>query len=440
MADQPAFTRRRFLQSGLAMVSTIASVPAFLSRSAGVLAADTSMDLASQPGVPEDRVLVVVQLSGGNDGLNTVIPYGLPQYYRQRPSIGVPENAALPLDQNAGIGLHPALRDVWEMAGDGLASIVQGVGYPNPNRSHFASMDVWHTGDTNPTGSNRGRGWIGRALDLAKRAQLEQQHEAGGSGAIENLECITLGMEAPLATHGKHVKPVAFQRPELLKWIGSEMDPALSEAYDALHAGPPPGDGADDPRRFIFRTALDAQVASERVRQAVAQKAQTRFPQNALANQLEMVAAMIRAELPTRVYYVAMGGFDTHANQRGRHEQLLRQFSQSMRAFYRELSATGHDQRVVTMAFSEFGRRVAQNGSGGTDHGTAGPLFLFGRAPKPGLHGTHPSLDQLDAGDLIYTTDFRSVYRDLLTGWMKIDPRAALGQPYPSAGVLQAQA
>ncbi|MFW6059308.1 MAG: DUF1501 domain-containing protein [Phycisphaeraceae bacterium] len=435
LSNQPTYTRRRFLQTGLAMISTVASVPAFLSRSAGVLAADTAMDLSSKPGVPDDRVLVVVQLSGGNDGLNTVIPYGLPTYYRQRPTLAVPDNAVLPVDTDTGIGLHPALRDVWEMAGEGIASIVQGVGYPNPNRSHFASMDVWHTGDTNPTGSNRGRGWIGRALDIAKRQQPADENE---NTEAHNLDCITLGTEAPLATQGRHVKPIAFQRPELLKWTGRDMDPALGEAYDALHAGDAPGDGPDDPRRFIFRTALDAQVASERVRRAVARDAKTRFPQNPLANQLQMVAAMIGAELPTRVYYVGLGGFDTHANQPWQHQRLLEQFSSAMRAFYRELQATGHDKRVVTMAFSEFGRRVAQNGSGGTDHGTAGPLFLFGDAPRGGLHGMHPTLDELDNGDLIYTTDFRSIYHDLLTGWMKIDPRAALGQPYPGAGILQA--
>ena len=440
MTDKPTFTRRQFLQSGLAMVSTIATVPTFLSQSAGLLAADTSMRLSAKPGEPDDRVLVVVQLSGGNDGLNTLVPFGLDPYYRMRPRIAVPQQDALPLDERTGIGLHPAMRDIHEMVGEGLASVVQGVGYPNPNRSHFASMDVWHTGDTNPTGANRGRGWIGKALDTAQQQQQSQRDTTThhDNDETDGLECITIGNDAPLATQGKHVKPVTFQQPELFRWAGRDLHPALSEAYNELHEGEAPGHGPDDPMHYIFRTACDAQVASQKVRDAVARDTKTRFPSNGLARQLEMVASMVRAELPTRVYYVALGGFDTHANQQWRHQNLLEQFSTSMRAFYRELRATGHDKRVVTMAFSEFGRRVAQNASQGTDHGAAGPLFLFGHAPQAGLIGTHPSLTELDRGDLIYTTDFRSIYRDLLDDWMKLDSRAVLGRAFPSAQVVTA--
>ncbi len=443
MPEKSAYTRRQFLQSGLAMVSTIATVPAFLSSSANVLAAETAMRLSSKPGVPDDHVLVVVQLSGGNDGLNTVVPYGASQYYRARPHIAVPDKAVLSLDDHHGIGLHPALRELHDMVGEGWASVIQGVGYPNPNRSHFASMDVWHTGDTNPTGAARGRGWIGKALDanLAKQkanqkqnANVNQQHSEDAG-----LACISLGSEAPLATQGKIVKPVTFDNPGMFRWSARDTDPALSKAYDSLHEGQAPGQPRRSDELHLPHRLRCTGRLRPRPRKAVAQNSKTAFPRQwGLARQLEMVAAMIRAELPTRVYYVALGGFDTHASQPGRHERILKEFSQSMHAFYRELKATGHGQRVVSMAFSEFGRRVAQNASQGTDHGTAGPLFMFGQAPKSGLLGTHPSLDKLDKGDLIYTTDFRSVYRDILDDWMKMESAAVLGRRFPTAEIMRA--
>ena len=420
MSEMNAYTRRQFLRSGLAMVSTVSSVPMFLSRSSSVLA-QSAGPLPSNPGVPENRVLVVVQLSGGNDGLNTLIPFGFDQYYKRRSSLAVKEKDLIKLDNDQGVGLHPSLRPIQEMVGDGLAGIVQGVGYPNPIRSHFASMDVWHTGDTL---SHKGEGWVGKAMDTLHESQ------------DTSLACVSLGKEAPLATHGKLVKPVTFDRPELFRWSGRDLHPSMSEAYDELTQVPVVQD-ASDPTGFILRTAMDAQVASDRVRKAVNQSPITSFPRNGLAQQLKMVAAMVRAELPTRVYYVAMGGFDTHANQLGQHARLLSEFSEAVAAFYTELKATGHQDRVTTVAFSEFGRRVKQNASGGTDHGTAGPMFLFGRHITPGLIGEHPSLTDLDNGDLKFTADFRSVYASLLDNWMKIDAATVLGKAYGHANVLK---
>lgn len=420
MSDLSAYTRRQFLRSGLAMVSTVSSVPIFLSRSSNVMA-QTAGPLPSNPGVPEDRVLVVVQLSGGNDGLNTVIPFGKDNYYKNRAGIAVRESDLITLDTDHGIGLHPSLRPIHEMIGDGLGSVIQGVGYPNPIRSHFASMDVWHTGDTL---SSKGHGWIGKAMDTAH------------GSTDTSLACISLGAEAPQATQGKLVKPVTFDKPEMFRWSGRDLHPALNDAYDQVNQSPA-GMPDNDPAGFILRTAMDAQVASDRVRKAVRQSSATSFPGNALARQLKMIAAMVRAELPTRVFYVAMGGFDTHANQAGQHTRLLDEFASAMSAFYKELKATGHQERVLTVAFSEFGRRVKQNASGGTDHGTAGPMFLFGPQVKPGLIGKHPSLSKLDDGDLIHHTDFRSVYASVLDNWMKIDSTSALGKPFKPADVLR---
>ncbi|MEX1017644.1 MAG: DUF1501 domain-containing protein [Phycisphaeraceae bacterium] len=436
MPDQFAFTRRQFLHAGLAMLSTVGTVPGFLPRTAAAMT-DTTMRLTSKPGVPEDRVLVVVQLSGGNDGLNTVIPFGMREYYNARPNLALPERDLLVVDPRNGIGLHPGLRDLYEMMGEGRATVLQGVGYPNPNRSHFASMDVWHSGDTNAGGAgHRGHGWIGRALDKAREAdQLVDAH---------GMECITLGNTAPLATLGRETRPVTFQQPRLFRWHGSDHDNQLEDPYQAMQEAPqaiqPPAPAATDPTDFIFRTAMDAQVASANVRRAANQRPLTEFPNGPLARQLQTVAAMIRAELPTRVYYVAMGGFDTHAAQINPHANLLQQFATAVRGFYRELDAAGHGKRVVTLAFSEFGRRVRQNASQGTDHGAAGPMFLFGDHARPGLHGQHPSLaaDDLDDGDVTFNIDFRTVYRDVLENWMKLDGNAAFARAVPPAGIVTA--
>ena len=214
MPDPSAFTRRQFLRSGLAMVSTVSTVPAFLSRASSVMA-QASGPLPSNPGIPEDRVLVIVQLSGGNDGLNTVIPFGSDDYYENRKALGIREKDLIKLDTHEGIGLPASLRPLQEMMGEGLAGIVQGVGYPNPIRSHFASMDVWHTGDTL---TNRGEGWVGKAMDTLH------------GNTDTSLACINLGSEAPLATQGKAVKPVTFDRPQMFRWSGRDIHPALGFA------------------------------------------------------------------------------------------------------------------------------------------------------------------------------------------------------------------
>jgi uncharacterized protein (DUF1501 family) len=427
MPDKTAFTRREFLHTGVGVVSTVATIPTFLQNAAVVMAAPRDgAQVASLPGVPDDRVLVVIQLSGGNDGLNTVVPYGMREYHNARPRLAIGDNDALKLDTTQGIGLNPQMADFKALVDDGLGAIMQGVGYPNPNRSHFASMDVWHTGDTL---TNRGTGWIGRALDQYRRDR---------DNRIDACACVAVGNESPLAANGADVSAVSFQNANLYRWAGGDLNDKLARQYDALSRDTASGDSQVS---FVQRTALDAQVSSDQIRQAVARGSLTQFPGgNTLANDLRMVAQMIRAELPTRVYYVALGGFDTHANQTFQHGRLLQQFSSAVRAFYNELDAIGQRQRVLTMAFSEFGRRVAQNASNGTDHGCAGPMFLVGDMVKPGLLGTHPSLANLDNGDLIYNTDFRTVYAAVLDQWMKIDSTVALGKTFNPAPVLNVPA
>ena len=425
-----AFTRRRFLGT-MAMISAAASVPGFIGSTAQA-ASDTNWYTTSKPGVPEERVLVVVQLSGGNDGLNTVVPFGDDAYHRARPGIRISDKDALKLKGAEGIGLNPALAPLHEMIHQGRAAVINGVGYPNPNRSHFKSMDIWHSAKTDEK-EQRGKGWVGKAMDTAY--PLDKHGNAPAQAA---MACVSIGNESQMAVQGQHIKPVSFQRPDLFRWTGRDVHEAVSAGYDDIqHASAPQTDAAD-PLTFIHRTSLDAQVASDQVRKAVQGQTETRFPANPLSQQLQMVAKMIRSELPTRVYYVTLGGFDTHAQQTNRHAQLLGQFAESMKAFYDELKQTGHDGRVVSLAFSEFGRRLRQNASGGTDHGVAGPTFAFGPSITPGVLGSYPSLTKLDQGDLIHTTDFRGIYADLLDNWMAIDSGKALGQRFDHVGLFKA--
>lgn len=439
--NSKAWTRRQFLHTGLMMTSATLTIPLFLQRSANAMALQAAGG-GSIPGVPQDRVLVVIQLGGGNDGLNTVVPFGDANYYRARNAIAIPERQVLKLGSNHAVGLHPTMTGMKDLYDNGLLSIVQGVGYPNPNRSHFASMDIWQTADTNGIGT----GWLGRYFDnqCAGSPAADARNQSGQCGEIG----VALGRTAPLAMQGKQIKPIAFESADLFRWVGADLHESLEATYDDLtgirahregHAPAPNHHHTGSNAEFLTRTALDAQVASEKIRAAVAKGTGANYPGTNLGRQLAMISAMIHAGLETRVYYATMGGFDTHAGQggsQGSHANLLRQFSDAVKAFYDDLGRTGHDQRVLTMSFSEFGRRVSQNGSNGTDHGTAAPMFLAGPMVRPGLIGDHPSLTDLDNGDLKFKVDFRSVYAGMLQDWLKADDRQILKGTFRPARVV----
>ena len=389
----------------------------------------------------KDPVLVVVQLSGGNDGLNTVVPFGSDDYHNARASIAIRQDQALHLSGVNGVGLHPNLAPMKELFDDGQAAIIQGTGYPNPNRSHFKSMDIWHTADTSAVGD----GWLGRYID----AQCVG-YGKGESGRIEtttiNQPGIAVGRTAPLAMQGRLTKPVSFETADLFRWTGNDVHPSLQEPYQEITARGDldtnqPDANSHSNAAFLTRTALDAQISSDLIRKAVAARPLVTYPNSRFARDLAMTAAMIRAGLSTRVYYVTLGGFDTHAGQgsiQGSHANLMRQFAQALLAFYNDLKVQENDSRVLTMTFSEFGRRVRQNASGGTDHGTAAPMFLFGPMVQPGVHGRHPSLTDLDNGDLKYHTDFRTVYAAVLENWMQTDSKAVLDKAYKPMNVIRA--
>lgn len=439
-----AFSRRALLQHGLVLASASLTLPAFLERSAFAM---TRPGLSSIPGVPDERILVVVQLAGGNDGLNTVIPTFAPEYYKLRSGIAIPEKDALKLANTDGLGLHPAMTGLRDMYDAGMLSIVQGVGYPNPNRSHFKSMDIWHTADTTATGN----GWLGRYLDneccgfgKGESGTPEKIAANESEGSSAGPPSIAIGRSSPLALEGSLVKGVSFESAQLFRWSADDIDKDLTASYDTLNrrgtddanASKKKGDTNAD---FLLRTALDAQVSSDLIRKAVAKKPQTAFPGNELGQQLSMVASMINAGLKTRVYYVSHGSFDTHSGQggaQGRHAQLLKAYSDGVKAFWDEMKATGNDQRVLMMSFSEFGRRVGQNASQGTDHGTAAPMFLIGPSVKPGVLTNHPSLRDLDEGDLKFNTDFRNVYAGVVEQWLKGDSKKALDGNFKAMKVI----
>ena len=430
MADhESTFTRRVFLERGMTLASMAATTPLFIQRSALGVMKPQGSPLASQPGVPDDRILVVVQLGGGNDGLNTVIPYSSRRYYDARPTLAVAapgdrsgRQSAIQLDAGQGIGLHPAMTGFKELIDNGVAGIVQGVGYPNPNRSHFTSMDIWQTADT----SAKGYGWIGRYFDNASSGTPLPEGE------------VAIGRTAPLAMQGAVQKPVTFESAELFRWLGEDLHPALAKPYAQVNrAGTLSTVAPDGQLGFLMRTALDAQVSSQRIRAAVARPPLTRYPGGRLAQQLRIIGAMIRDGMATRVYYATLGGFDTHANQAGQHAGLLRQLGDGLNAFHKDLKAQGNSGRVLIMVFSEFGRRVGQNASGGTDHGTAAPMYLVGDMVRPGLLGDHPSLTDLDQGDLGFNVDFRSVYAAVLEDWMGAPAARILGREYRKARIVK---
>ena len=409
-------TRREFVQKGLTIVAMGATAPSFLTRTA--LAMNNPFDIAqvtSRPGVPDDNVLVVVQMGGGNDGLNTIVPFTDDVYYRARPALAIPRNNVIQV--TADLGLHPRMTKFKEMLDRGVAGVIQGVGYPNPSRSHFKSMEIWHTAD--PEGRVLQVGWIGRYFD--SKCPVCAEPTAG----------VNLGPSMPLAMRAAGGQGVTLENPDAFLWMPSLDGTGAreeQELFKMLNAPAPNEPGTID---FLRHTAMNAVLSSERVREAIRQyKGGIDYPNNRFAGSMRLIAQMIAGRLPTKVYYAHMTGFDTHANQVGPHNTLLEQLSAGVDAFYRDLEAQGNADRVLVVAFSEFGRRVAENGSGGTDHGVAGPMFVFGKKIKPGIHGVQPSLTDLTDGDLKHGIDFRSVYATVLDQWLGADPAKILGSEF----------
>lgn len=420
MLQEPLYTsRREFLAGSLTFLSAASTLPLFVGHTARALAGP---DPQKGKRSDNDRILVVVQLAGGNDGLNTVVPCEMDAYYKARPQIAIPKKEVLKLE--GGVGLHPAATGLKELFDAGRMAVVQGVGYPNPDRSHFSSMDIWHTAD--PTQKTRD-GWLGRYFDACCK---------GSDPGIEPISGIALMQEAPLAMQGEKFMPLAFNDPEALAWQGGRSDAKAQDVFRKLNniSGDYPKTGGEL-AQYLQRAALEAQVGADDIRAAGGRSMNARRGgrqrrDGDLARSLEMVAKMIAAGLPTRIYYVSMGGFDTHTGQAGRHRQLMTQFGNAMQDFIETLDDNGLLDRVMVVTFSEFGRRVQENASGGTDHGEAAPMFIFGSKIRPGVHEKHPDLDKLHRGDLAFGCDFRRVYADVLKNWLNVKPEQVLGKNF----------
>ncbi|MGC4033564.1 MAG: DUF1501 domain-containing protein [Tepidisphaeraceae bacterium] len=427
-------TRRIFLQRGLALVSAGVTVPSFIDNT--VLAIDDPYDVkrTQRASGHDSPILVVVQLSGGNDGLSTVIPYADDAYQRARPGLAKKANDTLKLTDY--LGLNANLTGIKGLYDDGMASVLQGVGYPNPNRSHFRSMDIWQTGI--PEKEMVTSGWIGRYFD--NTCSGEDPHEG-----------LAFGDTAPLAMKGEKTSPLSFDKAGNYRYKGKDSSryaelnhadvPEPATKPSVSRNAPPKIITPDNQLDFLTRTAMDAQVSSDKILDIVGRNSSTQtYPGGNFGEGLKTVAAMIKGNLPTKVYYVSLGGFDTHAGQAGRHDNLMKQFDQGVAAFWKDIKEQKNEQRVMMMCFSEFGRRVQQNASGGTDHGAAAPMFLFGPAiaKRAGIVGKHPSLTDLDGGDLKYGIDFRNVYASILQNWMKTPSKPVLGRQFEPLPIFKA--
>jgi len=435
-------TRRDFLRSTVLGASAAWTVPMFIDRTFGQLH-EGARDLAIQPITgKDDTILVVLQLAGGNDGLNTLVPYGDDAYYRARPRLGKKEADIIKLNDHVGLnGSMPFLSSLFK---EGDLGIVQGVGYPNPNRSHFVSTSIWETADTT---NHSNTGWLGRYFDNAC------------PGADPTVG-ISFNKTHPESFGALKNPGVCLNSPELYRWIHGGGEKAQAEEFFA-DLNQPDEDSHDDETNsggsiamaaggkiggirgeanlaFLERVALDARVSSKTILEIAAKhRTSVRYDGTPLAKNLNLVARMIAGGMSTRVYYVSHGGFDTHNQQLNSHDRLLGQLDSSLKSFFADLKEQGNDKRVVLMTFSEFGRRVSENASVGTDHGKASCLFLAGPAVKGGLHGLHPSLTDLHDGDIKHNVDFRSVYGTILSDWLKApDLKPILGSNYPKLGLI----
>ena len=431
-------TRREFLRSTVLGASATWTVPMFVERTF----ADLHMgarDLATQPVTGKDgTILVVLQLAGGNDGLNTLVPFTDDAYHKARPRLAKKEKEIITLSDH--VGLNASMPYLGSLFKEGNLGVVQGVGYPNPNRSHFVSTSIWETADIANRSST---GWIGRYFDNAC------------SGADPTVG-ISLNKTQPESFGALKNPGVCLSSPELYRWIHGGGEKAQAEEFFASLNSPEeddsPADGAsiDMPAggkvggiegegnlAFLERVAMDARVSSAKILELAAKhKTKVAYEGTPIARSLNMVSRLIAGGMPTRVYYVSHGGFDTHNQQVNSHDRLLGQLDRALKSFFADLKAQGNAERVVLMTFSEFGRRVSENASAGTDHGRASCLFVAGEGVKGGLYGKYPSLTDLDQGDLKHTVDFRGVYASVLQGWLKTSAKPILKGDFPTMPII----
>ncbi len=389
--------RKEFIQIGsLATASML--LPKFLKAFEG----QTMVPLGN-------KVVVILQLSGGNDGLNTVIPVRNDLYYKARPRLGIVKDKALSLTDE--VGLHPALTAFKELYDDGSLAILNNVGYPNPDRSHFRSMDIWHTASQSSEYWNNG--WVGRYLD----AQCK--------GCDKPTQAIEIDDILSLALKGDNIKGIAVKDPRRLYGTANEKFFKEVMKNHTDEAGEQPAD-------YLYKTMAETLSSADYIfQQSKMHPTKAEYPKSDLGNSMKTIASLIFSEINTKVYYVSLGSFDTHINQDGQQQRLFTEMNDAVKAFVKDLKTNNRFGDVMLFTFSEFGRRVAQNASNGTDHGTANNMFLIsGGLKQKGLINELPNLADLDEGDLKYNVDFKNVYATILNKWLKANDKEILAKQY----------
>ena len=389
------FKRKEFLQIG-SLASASLMMPKFLK-------AFEKTTLVP----PGNKVMVVLQFSGGNDGLNTVIPIRNDIYYKSRPKLGIQKDTALQLTDEAG--LNPALTYFKDLFDEGNLGIMNNVGYPNPDRSHFRSMDIWQS--ASDSNEYKTTGWLGRYLD------------AQCNGCDKPTQVLEIDDVLSLALKGDNLKGLALKDP---KKLFSSSNEKYFREINAAH------DHEEAAVDYLYKTLSETLSSADYIyEQSRRHPSSQTYPATELGRNLKTISSLILSDINTKVYYVSLGSFDTHVNQENQQKRLFTELNEAINAFVKDLKSNNRFQDVAIMTFSEFGRRVAQNASGGTDHGTANCMFLIGGGLKQkGLLNAMPDLNDLNQGDLKYTVDFKSVYATMLHNWLGADDKEILGKQY----------
>jgi len=389
--------RREFLQVG-SLATAACMVPNFLKA---------FEKKAIVP--PGNKVLVVLQLSGGNDGLNTVVPFRNDLYYKARPRIGIVKDQALALTDE--VGLHPALTGFKELYDDGSLGILNSVGYPNPDRSHFRSMDIWHS--ASESNEYLYTGWLGRYLD------------AQCAGCDKPTQALEIDDVLSMALKGEHAKGVAMRVPKKLYTAANEK---YFKEIISSHKDQP----GEQPVDYLYKTMAETVSSADYIyKQSRLHPSSSIYPKTELGKSFKTIASLIFSDINTKVYYISLGSFDTHINQGAQQQRLFTEMNQAVSSFVKDLKSNGRFDDVLITTFSEFGRRVSQNASGGTDHGTANNMFFIGSGLKQkGILNPLPDLNDLQDGDLKHKMDFKNVYATILKNWLNADDKKILGQQF----------
>jgi len=380
--------RRAFLKLTTLALSLSTGMPKFLARAASL--------------GEGEKILLVIQLSGGNDGLNTLIPFTNGAYYAARPSIAIPKKAVIPVSTD--LAMHPNLRPLAKLFHDGNLAFIENVGYPNASRSHFESMAIWHSAD--PSKASK-EGWIGRIAEQ-----------------LGDPFCATsISTNTPPSLQTQNLILPSISKVEDFK---VSIPDYLTQAYNDMLQLAREGEA-----KFVQNSTLGMLEHTTRIQTKLdTYKAAASYPDTTFAKALQQVATLITIEAGQRIHYVSLGGFDTHADQLTQHADLMDILATGLVSFYEDIKGQGLQDKVAVLAFSEFGRRVAENGSGGTDHGQGGVMFSLGAGIKGGIYGDSPDLEKLDKGDIIYQQDFRGVYARVLEDWLGLKADDVLAGNY----------